>query len=297
MTGINLAGQWDEPWADWKKPVMAKQIAAFKAAGISTIRIPVDWSIVDPTDRIAIAPIQALVQEAFQTGIKCIIDAHGNKAFLADPKGQQSNFVNMWGFIARAFADFRWNVEFDLLNEPIPPAGKPALSNQDLLNLLGILAPPIRTISQSRRLYMGGNWANDYNHILTIPSTLANVGSTFHYYEPMDFSHAGLSWVTDPATGKPFPIRKWGTQADLDHLAQTRDNVEAFIKQTGQVPLLGEFGANEQIPLADRCTYIAAVKKAFGSLGCECLLWGFQNSFVITGADGNVRPEILKALA
>ena len=48
---------------------------------------------------------------------------------------------------------------------------------------------------------------------------------------------------------------------------------------SGKTPFMGEFGANEQIPLYDRVKYQMTVRLAFDTLSIGMCAWGYTNTF------------------
>jgi endoglucanase len=51
------------------------------------------------------------------------------------------------------------------------------------------------------------------------------------------------------------------------------------MSRTGRVPFAGEYGAYDQIPLAQRAVYYRTVSAAFASIGIQSCAWGYANTF------------------
>lgn len=295
MTGINAAGQYDQPFAAWMKSFKLSDLTAMRAAGLKTLRLPINFTMYPPDD-IALCCVENIIAAArgVTPKLQVIIDNHVNTAFLADPIGQRQNFLALCGKIATRFASFDNNVMFELLNEP----NGSAFSNKFLQQLYADMLAVVRPTNPTRLMLFGGQ---DWNSVaalatLTLPADHASFG-VFHYYTPMRFTHQGATWVIDPATKMPFAMgATWGTIADYKQLADDVAAVAAFIKRTGRMVYMTEFGVVESVPVAQRAAWIKAVKQAFALIGVECVLWGWRNSFTVTN-DAGIYQEIVAALA
>lgn len=107
-------------------------LAAIAALGFSTVRLPLNHTVVEDPARLAI--VDALLDSAAVEGIQVVLDLHaapGGQAdlFTADPDATllwddpeaQAATVELWGVLAARYAGNPAVVGYDLLNEPLPP--------------------------------------------------------------------------------------------------------------------------------------------------------------------------------
>ena len=168
---------------------------------------------------------------------------------------------------------------FELLNEPH--------DRLDHTNLLATLTPAlaaIRASNPARPVLLGGEgWSGvDSLATLILPDDPAIV-PTFHYYEPFAFTHQGAGWVhPSPPWGRAYPAPE-----DAARLAGDVAKVRAFVARTRRVPIMGEFGAQEdaRVPLDQRRAYYGAVHKAFAAIGVPGCVWGYRSGFRLRVGD------------
>ena len=117
---------------------------------------------------------------------------------------------------------------------------------------------------------------------------------TFHYYSPFPFTHQGAHWVEELKNTSGVT---WGTAAEQEQIKKDFDKVRAWAQKTGRPILLGEFGALETGPLAQRVAWTSAVARAAEARGFGWTYWQFDSDFIVWDmkADGWVKP-ILNAL-
>ena len=260
--------------------IEAADFKRIRAAGFTTVRIPVRWSdktgdapgyTIDPA---WMARVTTVVDQALAAHLNVILNDHHFDALDADPAGQSAKLAAIWKQVAAHFANRPPSrLWFEVENEPH--------ENFRQANLMTTLAPALAAIRASnpkRPVIIGGeNWSGiDSLAVLDLPDD-PNVYPTFHYYEPFDFTHQGASWVKPrpPAVG-----RTYGTAADAQRLVNDTAKIRAYVSRTGIIPFMGETGAYEQfIPLAQRVQYTRAVHDAFTPLGVGICQWAYTNTF------------------
>ncbi len=107
-------------------------LAAIAALGFTTVRLPLNHTVVDDPARLA--TVDALLDAATANGLQVVLDLHaapGGQAdlFTADPDATllwddpkaQTATVEVWRTLAARYAANPAVVGYDLLNEPIPP--------------------------------------------------------------------------------------------------------------------------------------------------------------------------------
>jgi len=281
-TCINMGNQLEaqSETAHGGAAITAADFKRIRAAGFTTVRIPVRWS--DKTgdapdyriDPAWMARVTTVVDQALAAHLNVILNDHHFDALDADPAANSAKLAAIWTQVAAYFADRPTaRLWFEIENEPH--------ENLKQANLMATLSPALAAIRASnpkRAVIIGGeNWSGiDSLATLDLPDD-PNVYPTFHYYEPFDFTHQGATWVKPrpPALG-----RTYGTAADAQRLVADTGKIKAYIARTGVIPFMGESGAYEKyIPLEQRVQYTRAVHDAFTPLGVGICQWAYTNTF------------------
>jgi endoglucanase len=278
---VNMGNSLEAPSeGEWGgKKIDADDFKRISEAGFNTIRLPVRWA--SRTDSAApyiidakfMARVKQVVADARKVGLNVILNSHHFDALHSDPsEANIAQLAGMWSQIATAFAtepdDHVW---FEIENEP-----HDKFNDSNLLKVLKPALAAIRKTNPTRPVVIGGEFWSGINSLktLTLPDD-PNIIPTFHYYDPFNFTHQGADWVTPtPPMG-----RTYGTPEDRRQLEEDVAKVRSYMARTGKTPFIGEFGANEKIPLYDRVRYQMTVRLAFDKLGIGMCAWGYSNTF------------------
>jgi endoglucanase len=260
--------------------------AIIKAAGFRTVRIPVRWSAhaaesapysIDPA---FLARVHHVVGLASAAGLNVILNVHHYEALDATPEANIARFTGLWRQIAASFANAPSNVWFELDNEP-----HDKFTNANLMAVFRPALAAIRETNKTRPVVIGGEGWSGISSLATLPMPDdPYVVPTFHYYEPFAFTHQGATWVGP----HPPPIgRAYGSAADKAGLEQDLQKVRDYMARTGRVPLLGEYGAQDdpRVPLEQRIRYYRTISAAFASAGVQSCAWGYRAGFKLREGD------------
>ena len=294
---INLSNTLEAPKeGEWGPTLTDADFAIVKAAGFTTVRLPVRWSAhagAQPPytiDAALLARVHHLVDTASANGLRVILNLHNYYELDADPAANRARFAGLWRQIAASFADAPPTLWFELANEPH--------DKFDDWHLTTTLLPALRAVRETnpvRPVVIGGSgWSSvDSLATLSLPED-AHLVPTFHYYEPFTFTHQGAGWVTPtPPWG-----RAYGGAADAVRLEADVAKVRAYVARTGRVPLMGEYGAQDdaRVPVAQRAAYYGAVHRAFAAIGVPGCAWGYRSGFRLRDGDRWV-PGTIEAIA
>jgi endoglucanase len=291
---INMANHLEAPKeGEWGRPIADSDFTNIKAAGFSTIRLPVRFSsYADQAPPYLLEPafmtrLDHVLAQAQAANLNIILDLHHYDELNENPLKERDRFVAIWAQIAERYKDLPDSVWFELANEPH--------KNFDHSNLLSVLEPAlaeVRKTNPTRKVVIGGEQYSNIRTLADLPlPNDPNIVATFHYYDPFAFTHQGASW-----TGMDLPTnRVFGSPADLAELKHNIGLIKAF-QTKRQVPVfMGEYGAYESIPVAQRALYYKAVTEAFEGAGVPGCIWGYTNTFPLY-KDGRWIPEIMQAL-
>ncbi len=292
---VNFANHLEAPTeTSWGRAIADKDFAIVKAAGFDTIRLPTRWSAhADKAPPYAIDPtflerVKHLVSVANDAGLNVILNLHHYEELYPDPSAHAARFAALWDQIGTAFKDASKGVWFELLNEPT--------AKLDHSNLLAILNPAlanVRKTNPTRPVIIGGEKWSGIDSLATIPlPDDPYVVFTFHDYSPFAFTHQGASWV-DPKQ----PLGRAFGPADKPELDANLEKVRAFMKRTGRVPFMGEYGAIDlpAVPVDQRIAYYAASSSAYASIGIASCAWGYTNTYRLRDGDKWI-PGMIEAI-
>ncbi len=275
-TGNHLESPTENAWGG--KRLEAADFANIRAAGFTTVRIPVRWDnktandaahTIDPA---WLARVSDLVDAALAADLNVLLDSHNFEAIHTDPAGAAPHLAAVWRQVAAHFANRSTRLWFEIENEP-----HDKLTNANLMATLGPALEAIRATNPTRAVVIGGEFWSGIDSLATLELPAdPNVYPTFHYYEPFDFTHQGASWV---APNIPPVGRMYGTAADAARLVTDVQKIRTYIARTGRVPFMGETGAYDSAPLDQRVAYTRAVREAFDPLGIGMCAWGYTNTF------------------
>ena len=247
-------------------------MAWYAAAGFQTIRLPVrfdnNWNGQIQPD--LLAEVDQIIAKARDLNLGVILDLHHFDALMADPDGHEDAFFAIWAELGRHYADHDSSLIFELLNEP-----RAAMTTQRVQALYDRVIPMLRERNPDRWIIIGGGQQYNLNEMLALPTPGPNIALTFHYYDPVDFTHQQADW-----TEETYPPRSWGSQSD-------RDRIWADMARAARqdIPIfLGEFGANTGAPAAMRADWTKNVRLAAESNGIKWCIWSDSSSFGIMDA-------------
>src|SRR5262249_44370486 len=135
----------------------------------------------------------------------------------------------------------------------------------------------IRATNPDRTLVIGGvSWnAPSALESLHLPADDPAILATFHYYEPMSFTHQGADWVA----GSKYPVGvTWdGTDSQKAAIEGALTKAAAWAAREHRPLLLGEFGAYEKADMPSRVRWTSFVARTAESRGMSWAYWEFAS--------------------
>ena len=216
------------------------------------------------------------------------------KNILFTNKMVQKRFVNLWIKIAEHYAN-ETHVAFELLNEVVEQ------ENAEAWNLLiAETVDAIRRIARDTIIIYGGIQWNSVKTLKLLEKPKdENILFTFHFYEPLLFTHQKAHWVPtisqtediyypeamDYYRTKSLPI---GYQGEVVCKAQSQTMGTEFItemvmeavtaaKNAGVTLYCGEFGVIDQAPVEDTLRWFTDVDTVFRQFGIGCAVWTYKD--------------------
>ncbi len=243
---------------------------AVKAAGFSTVRIPVSWKqYADASDTIS-APWMARVAEvvgyAQKAGLYAIINVHWDGGWLQPTYAQQAvanaRLAKFWTQIATRFRDFDDRLLFAGTNEVMVDGdyGPPTPEYRAVQNGFNqVFVNTVRATGGNnavRHLVVQGfntNIDHTLNFAVLPTDTVAGrLMMEVHYYDPYNFTINENSslWQWGAIATDPAATDTWGNEAYVD--AQFQKMKARYVDQ-GVAVILGEYGVlrRERFPGAE----------------------------------------------
>jgi len=272
--GINIGNTFDPPEGEGKwnnGPLQEYYFDDYKAAGFSTIRIPITWckhtASAPPyaVDAAWMNRIEQIVDWGLARGLYIIINAHHEDSIKTDysRKTVRDRFDSTWSQIATRFKKKSDKLFFEIINEPRPISK----ANIDELNtrILGI----IRKTNPTRIVVFSGNeWANSAELISArVPDVNDKyLMAYYHSYDPWDF--AGLAKGT------------YGSAADVSGTISKFDQVSTWSVSKNIPVILDEFGAVVKSDYNSRMKYLATVTEQALKHNIGMCYWDDGGDFV-----------------
>lgn len=295
---------------NWGNPVTKrKMIDALKAAGFTTIRIPVRWDEHYIDNNYTIDPefmkrVETVVNYALINDMYAIINIHHNQ--LQSQVNEESKdkvlaeLDALWTQIANHFKDYGDKLIFETINEP--RNGEDWNGNTSLYEIVNeynakaLTAIRLTGGNNDKRLVMLPTYAAsaDYNKIISmvVPED-DHIAVSLHAYTPYDFA-------LNTAAGSQTTFG----ENDKKLLDKLFELINRTFVEKGIPVVLGEFAATNKDNLDDRVAYAYYYAQAAGHFNIPICWWDNGNFDAIGEAMGIfnrrtitfVYPEILQAL-
>ncbi len=301
--GVSVVSGWDGYWNGGSTKFKLSQIRKIKEAGFTSIRIPL--STFGPSsmhmdaqghlDPNYLRKLDAVVDAAISAKLFVIIDEHDYDTCSKDADACAQILPNVWYELSDHYKNAPSSVMFELLNEPHDKIDA-AVWNAWIPDLIAI----VRQTNPTRNVIVGPTHWNSAADLplLQLPAADRHIIVTFHYYEPMTFTHQGATWVGPEIEKERGEVHWTGTPDELAKLNGDFDKVAAWAQANDRPILLGEFGTYAKYSaMDDRVAWTRAVSKAAADRGFARTAWEFSegpDGFTLYDPDKNQWVEPIK---
>ncbi len=171
------------------------------------VRFPIDYEVLETEDGSPIEENYAFIDDTIgwckKYSLKVVLDLHKTWGYsfnkvdekgantLFDSEEAQDRFVALWDRLSSRYASYNDCLAMELLNEVVNPEYKDSW-NALIKRVVAVIRKnaPLTTI-----IYGGVEW-NSANTLRFLEDPIDdNVIFTFHYYEPLLFTHQKAPWV------------------------------------------------------------------------------------------------------
>lgn len=310
--GINLGGflsQCNHEESHYDTFITKDDIKNIAKMGFDHVRLPVDYNVFEEengTDKESgYKRVEDTILWCKEYHLNLILDLHkaygydfnfagdAEKNNLFSSKPLQVRFVRLWEKLAHRFGTYP-NVAFELLNEVVEK------ENADSWNqLIKVSVEAIRNINKTAPIIYGGiQWNSVKTMKLLEKPHDENIIFTFHFYEPLLFTHQKASWVPTidqnqtihyPDTMEFYQKEsvKIGYQGEVVTKAKSKTMGEEFILEmveeaidaagkAGASLYCGEFGVIDEAPAEDSLRWYEDVNKVFKKYHIGFSAWSYK---------------------
>ena len=310
--GINLGGflsQCEHKVSHYETFILEEDVKQIAEWGFDHVRVPVDYEVVETEDgqekESGYVYIDNIVKWSKKYGLNMILDLYkaygydfndaGNaeKNNLFSNEALQQRFVDLWKrFAVRYGAES--HLVFELLNEVVEEDNAAAWNQ-----LISKTVDAIRSITKNTYIIYGGIRWNSASTLQYLEKPVhENIIYTFHFYEPLLFTHQKAGWVAtmDPNQTVSYPStmeyykaesEKLGAQGisvtDAKALTMGKEFIterieEAILaaKNAGVGLYCGEFGVIDEAPVEDTLRWFEDVDEVFRQHEIGCAVWSYK---------------------
>ncbi|KZC83305.1 hypothetical protein AYR46_01615 [Sphingobium yanoikuyae] len=207
--------------------------------------------------------MEDLVKYAASKKIFVVLDFHRYHELSINPDHETKRFLSIWSQMSRHYKGLPSTIAFEVINEPRLNL-EPARYNSLLATAINI----IREHNPNRLIIADTPWVAHYKGLssLKIPNDL-NVVPSFHFYDPMEFTHQQASWMDKYKSARDY------NEDDINKLSDAVKFVTNYISSSRSVPFVGEFGAINKANPETRKAYMTLIAEAFASIGVQTCAW------------------------
>lgn len=330
--GINLGGylsQCCHKEEHYNTFIVKEDIEKIAKWGFDHVRLPIDYEVLEQDNGYVIKEgydrVRNVIEWAKEYNLNIILDLHKAYGYDFNDAGDekknnlfsswelQGRFVNLWSRIVSEYASYD-NVAFELLNEVVEKENAEAWNS-----LIRKAVKEIRKLAPTAPIIYGGIQWNSVKTLKLLDMPMdENIIFTFHFYEPLLFTHQKAHWVAamDPTQTIYYQkdmeyyikhSKKLGYQGEVVTLAKSETMGEQFItemieeainsaKNAGVSLYCGEFGVINKAPVEDTLRWFKDVDKVFRKYDIGCAVWSYKEmDFGLTDEHYEpIREELIK---
>lgn len=306
-----------------------EDVAVVAGWGFDHIRLPFDYNVIEDEQGNEKASgysyLDSMVEWCRENNLDLILDLHKASGYDFNNAGNmeqnslftndtlRKRFVNLWSRLSARYGVYE-NVAFELLNEVV---------EQEVASLWNSLIKEAvsavrKNAPESKIIYGGIQWNSARTLKLLDKPADKNIIYTFHFYEPLIFTHQKAKWVPNmimdrdiqyPGTMKYYiELSKIlgykgkdvtdASDADMgDSLIRHMVREAKDAADSAGVQLYcGEFGVIDQAPPPDTLNWFRDVLSVFGSNDVGYAIWTYKEmDFGIRDSHyDSIRSELLK---
>lgn len=276
-----------------------------KSLGADVIRLPINLHAMTSgkpdyvLDPLFLEFLDQAVDMAEKTGIHIILDNHSFDPVAPTDPDIERVLLKVWPQMAAHFKDRSDYVLYEVLNEPH------GIDVAKWGRVQGKVVEAIRKIDSRHAIVVGAANYNNIHDLKRLPKYPdANLIYTFHFYDPMLFTHQGAAW-TSPSladlAGVPYPpdsgpipplpqslkgtwwterLANYAKEGSFEQMKRTLDLAIQFRDERGVRLFCGEFGVYKPNSAdADRIRWYRDVREYLEKTHIAWTSWDYRGGF------------------
>ena len=306
--GVNLTN-----WLQYIPSVQQIQFTKFtkqdliniKSLGCDVIRLPIDLHLMtngepDYTiDPLFYYYLDQIIDWAEELKLHLILDNHSGGPAVDTHANVGDILVPVWTQMAQHYKDRSNLIYYEVMNEPH------GISDTKWNDIQKEVVYAIRAVDQMHTIIVGPAGWNGYRNLKDMPVYADdNLIYTFHFYDPMIFTHQGAFWGNpslEPLAGVPFPydaarmpvcpaelegtyweerVLNYQNEGTVEYVKELID-IAADFQATRNVPLFcGEFGVlMNNSDNEDRVYWYSVIRNYLEEKGISWTIWDYTGGF------------------
>lgn len=306
--GVNLTGWFKSSVPDQIQfsKYSKKDFENIKSLGCDVIRLPInlhhmtngspDYTV----DPLFFSFLDQAVDWAESLHMYLIIDNHSTDDVASKNPNLETILTKVWTQLAVHYKNRSQYILYEVLNEP---NGTLKTSAWGKIQQAAITA--IRTVDTMHTIVVGAAAYNSYKELALLPVyTDTNLLYTFHFYDPLIFTHQGAGWMNPSLVSLanvPFPydaanmpsvptdlagtwvertLNNYSNEGIVAVIKSHIDKAVAFKRSRNVNIFCGEFGVyNPNCKDTDRVNWYNEVRKYLELNGIPWTIWDYQGGF------------------
>ncbi len=309
--GINLGGwlsQCKHSKEHHESFITESDVKRISEWGLDHIRLPIDYELVRSDN-------DSFIEEGFEYIDRClewcgkyklnmILDLHKTAGFSFDEEENdffkntllQDKFISLWEEFSRRYGKYSDKLAFELLNEVVDE------NVADIWNdIIRRTIPAIRKYAPVTKILVGGVRNNSVLWVRKLDAPYdENVVYTFHFYEPLIFTHQSAYWVdkmpADFSTEYPNDLNKFVDETekflpamhrDIYDIVRSEKADKGFIKaafhdavktaeERNTALYCGEYGVIDRTSLSSALNWFSDINSVFEEYGISRAVWTYK---------------------
>ncbi|MDO5558923.1 MAG: cellulase family glycosylhydrolase [Oscillospiraceae bacterium] len=331
--GVNLGGwlsQTEHTTEHYNTFITENDIRIISGWGMDHVRLPIDYELVKDNDGNDIEEGYTYIDNCLEWckkyNLNMILDLHKTAGYSFDEDANsffyspdlQVKFIELWDALAQRYGKYHERLVFELLNEVVDD------KVEDTWNgIIKKTIPVIRKYAPTIRIIVGGVRNNSVLCVRGLDKPYdENIVYTFHFYEPLIFTHQKAYWVKkmteDFETDYPCDLDTYIEQTEKYLPAEngefydtirTKNADKEFIRtsfadalktaEERNVPIYcGEYGVIDRTSVESALNWFSDMHSVFEEYSISRAVWNYKGKDfgIIDGHYSGVLDKLIKLL-